>query len=195
MAAISLRRAFYPLSPEKTMYRLVAVAAALMALACNDHNRNSARNAMANAADSARSMAQSAGSTATGMMDSARSRTTAMAESAKSTMGNMADSSNSTANNARDTTATTASAASDTGKKTTSSAGALAPSNAKTPAKLTKDQLKQLQTALNSDGCPVGTADGVMGAKTTKGVACSMKKHNIQNNDYSALYQALNLSF
>lgn len=194
MAAISLRRAFYPLYPEKTMYRLVAVAAALMALACNDHSRNSARNAMANAADSARSMAQSAGSTATGMADSARSRTTAMAESAKSTMGNMADSSNTTANNARDTT-TTASAASDTGKKTTSSAGALAPSNAKTPAKLTRDQLKQLQAALNSDGCSVGTADGVMGAKTTKGVACSMKKHNIQNNDYSALYQALNLSF
>jgi len=195
MAAISLRGAFCPLSPEKTMYRLVAVAAALMALACSDQNRNSARNAMANAADSAKGMAQAAGSTATGMMDSARSRTTAMAESAKSTMGNMADSSNTTAKNAPDTSATTASAASDTGKKTTSSAGALAPSNAKTPAKLSKDQLKQLQTALNSDGCSVGTPDGVMGAKTTKGVACSMKKHNIQNNDYSALYQALNLSF
>jgi len=187
MAAISLRPAFYPLSPEKTMYRLVAVAAALMALACSDQNRNSARNAMANAADSAGGMAQAAGSTATGMMDSARSRTTAMAESAKSTMGNMADSSNATA--------TTASAASDTGNKTTSSAGALAPSNAKTPAKLTRDQLKQLQTALNNDGCSVGTPDGVMGAKTKKAVACSMTKHNIQNDDYSALYQALNLSF
>jgi peptidoglycan hydrolase-like protein with peptidoglycan-binding domain len=102
-------------------------------------------------------------------------------------MGNMADSSN--------TTATTASAASDTGRKTTSSAGALAPSKAKTPAKLTSDQQKQLQTALNNDGCSVGTPDGVMGAKTTKAVACSMTKHNIQNNDYSALYQALNLSF
>jgi len=177
------------------MYRLVAVAAALMALACSDQNKNAARNAMGNAADSARSMAQSAGSTATGMMDSARSRTTAMAESAKSTMGNMADSTSATASNAPDTGATTASAATDTGKKTTSSAGALAPSNAKPPAKLTKDQLKQLQTALNNDGCSTGTPDGVMGAKTTQAVACSMKKHNIQNNDYSALYQALNLSF
>lgn len=58
---------------------------------------------------------------------------------------------------------------------------------------LSKDQLKELQSALNSDGCDVGTPDGVMGTKTVQGVQCSMKKHNV--NDLDSLYQALNLNF
>jgi hypothetical protein len=58
---------------------------------------------------------------------------------------------------------------------------------------LSSDQIKQLQTALNNDGCAAGPVDGVVGAKTRAGLACSMRKHQIANHDLGALYQALNL--
>ena len=58
---------------------------------------------------------------------------------------------------------------------------------------LSKDQVQQLQTALNNDGCDVGTPDGILGANTLKGTQCSMKKHNV--SDLDSLYQALNLNF
>ncbi|MGN6391784.1 MAG: hypothetical protein ACTHM9_06010 [Gemmatimonadales bacterium] len=60
-------------------------------------------------------------------------------------------------------------------------------------AALSGDQVKQLQTALNSDGCAAGPVDGVVGAKTRAGIACSMRKHHIANHDLDALYRALDL--
>ena len=62
-------------------------------------------------------------------------------------------------------------------------------------ATLSNDQVKQLQAALNNDGCDVGTPDGMMGAKTRQGVQCSLKKHDINSTNVDSLYTVLNLSF
>lgn len=62
-------------------------------------------------------------------------------------------------------------------------------------ARLSKDQVKQLQTALNNDGCSVGTPDGVMGEQTRKGVQCSLDKHGIGSTNVDSLYKVLNLNF
>lgn len=62
-------------------------------------------------------------------------------------------------------------------------------------ATLSKDQVKQLQTALTNDGCNAGTADGLVGQKTVTAVQCGLQKHNISGTDLDALYKALNLNF
>jgi|GEM_PF-1857920 len=62
-------------------------------------------------------------------------------------------------------------------------------------AALSSDQVKQLQTALNNDGCDVGTPDGQMGRHTRDGVQCSLKKHGIGSANLDSLYSVLNLSF
>ena len=60
---------------------------------------------------------------------------------------------------------------------------------------LSSDQVMQLQSALNNDGCDVGTPDGAMGQKTRKGVECSLQKHNITGTDVDSLYSVLGLNF
>jgi peptidoglycan hydrolase-like protein with peptidoglycan-binding domain len=62
-------------------------------------------------------------------------------------------------------------------------------------AALSKDQVKQLQTALNNDGCSVGTPDGNVGEQTRKGVQCSLEKHGIRSTNLDSLYTVLNLNF
>jgi peptidoglycan hydrolase-like protein with peptidoglycan-binding domain len=62
-------------------------------------------------------------------------------------------------------------------------------------ATLSKDQVKQLQTALNNDGCSVGTPDGSVGEQTRKGVQCSLDKHGIGSTNLDSLYKVLNLNF
>ena len=62
-------------------------------------------------------------------------------------------------------------------------------------ATLSRDQVKQLQTALNNDGCNVGQPDGVMGEGTRKGVECAMRKHSIGDTNVDSLYKVLNLNF
>jgi peptidoglycan hydrolase-like protein with peptidoglycan-binding domain len=60
---------------------------------------------------------------------------------------------------------------------------------------LSADQVKQLQTALNNNGCNAGPVDGVVGPRTQQGIACAMRKHNVQGQDLNALYRSLNLDF
>lgn len=62
-------------------------------------------------------------------------------------------------------------------------------------ASLSSDQVKELQTALNNDGCDVGTPDGMMGQKTRDGVKCSLEKHDINSTNVDSLYKVLNLNF
>ena len=62
-------------------------------------------------------------------------------------------------------------------------------------AALSNDQVKQLQTALNNDGCNVGTPDGKVGEGTRKGVQCSLEKHGISSTNVDSLYKVLNLNF
>jgi peptidoglycan hydrolase-like protein with peptidoglycan-binding domain len=62
-------------------------------------------------------------------------------------------------------------------------------------ATLSNDQVKQLQTALNNDGCDVGTPDGQVGEGTRKGVQCSLEKHGISSTNIDSLYTVLNLNF
>lgn len=62
-------------------------------------------------------------------------------------------------------------------------------------ATLSNDQVKQLQTALNNDGCNVGTPDGQVGEQTRKGVQCSLEKHGISSTNVDSLYTVLNLNF
>lgn len=60
---------------------------------------------------------------------------------------------------------------------------------------LTRSQVTQLQVALNDAGCDAGSADGVIGARTRRAIACGMEKHNLERNDFSGLYRALDLDF
>ena len=60
---------------------------------------------------------------------------------------------------------------------------------------LTRDQVLRLQTALNNNGCSVGTPDGVMNTKTHAAIKCAMQKNNIPNDDRDALLKSLNLDF
>jgi peptidoglycan hydrolase-like protein with peptidoglycan-binding domain len=65
---------------------------------------------------------------------------------------------------------------------------------AKNPG-LTSDQVKQLQKAINSNGCDAGSADGTWSAKTEQGVQCVRQQKNITSTDINDVLKALNLSF
>lgn len=58
---------------------------------------------------------------------------------------------------------------------------------------LSKDQVMQLQTALSGAGCDAGNADGIVGPKTRRAMACARQKNNVTTN--ADLYRALNLDF
>jgi len=60
---------------------------------------------------------------------------------------------------------------------------------------LTSSQVKQLQKAINSNGCDAGSADGVWSAKTEQGVQCIRQQKNITSTDINDVLKALNLSF
>jgi len=55
--------------------------------------------------------------------------------------------------------------------------------------------VKQLQKAINSNGCDAGSADGVSSAKTEQGVQCIRQQKNITSTDINDVLKALNLSF
>lgn len=61
--------------------------------------------------------------------------------------------------------------------------------------RLTRDQVAQLQTALQQANCDPGTIDSVMGAHTRRAMNCARQKNNITGNNPSDLYRALNLNF
>ncbi|MFL5614733.1 MAG: hypothetical protein ACJ796_13815 [Gemmatimonadaceae bacterium] len=61
--------------------------------------------------------------------------------------------------------------------------------------RLTRDQVGQLQTALQQANCDPGTIDSVMGARTRKAMNCARQNNHITGNNTSDLYRALNLNF
>ena len=61
--------------------------------------------------------------------------------------------------------------------------------------RLTRDQVAQLQTALQQASCDPGAIDSVMGAHTRRAMNCARQKNNITGNNPSDLYRALNLDF
>ena len=67
--------------------------------------------------------------------------------------------------------------------------------NATTPLELSADQVRRLQTALNDTGCSAGEADGVVGPRTRRAMACGLEKNNLGNNDLPGLYRSLDLDF
>ena len=61
--------------------------------------------------------------------------------------------------------------------------------------RLTRDQVAQLQTALQQANCDPGAIDSVMGAHTRRAMNCARKKNNITGNNPNDLYRSLNLDF
>ena len=177
---------------------VVGVALAMSVAACSNKDRNAATT-----------------DTAMGGMAPAGSTSTAPSSTAD-TMGAMAPGSTATdtssAAGALDTMTNRAGAAVDTlanragqaanEAKEAAGAGAAAVGGAASTAAirtqlatLSNDQVKQLQTALNNDGCNVGTPDGKVGEGTRKGVQCSLEKHGISSTNVDSLYTVLNLNF
>lgn len=60
---------------------------------------------------------------------------------------------------------------------------------------LSSDQIRQLQDALDSDGCSPGPVDGVIGPRTRRAMACARQKLGVSSRDPNALLHALNLDF
>lgn len=60
---------------------------------------------------------------------------------------------------------------------------------------LTKDQISQLQTALQQSNCDPGAIDGVLGPRTRSAMACARQKNNITGNNPNELFRSLNLNF
>ncbi len=60
---------------------------------------------------------------------------------------------------------------------------------------LSKEQVKQLQTALKKDDCYKGTPDGVTGPGTQSAIECGLQKYKLTPNDMSGLYKKLGLKF
>lgn len=170
---------------------VLGLALALSVVACNKE-----RNA-ANTTDTAMGGMAPAGTTGTGAMAPSSTDTTgAMAPGATDTSsaGGAIDTMSNRAGAAMDTMAQKAGAAANKAKSTVGAAASSAAIRTKLST-LSKDQVKQLQQALNSDGCDVGTPDGAMGEKTRQGVQCSLQKHNIPGTDVDSLYHVLNLNF
>ncbi|HEY8258814.1 MAG TPA: peptidoglycan-binding domain-containing protein [Gemmatimonadales bacterium] len=63
------------------------------------------------------------------------------------------------------------------------------------PGRLSTDQVKRLQAALNKAGCHAGTPDGVEGAGTQRAIACAQKKYKLASDDLNGLYKKLGLDF
>ena len=61
---------------------------------------------------------------------------------------------------------------------------------------LDREQIRQLQQAINDlPNCDVGRADGVMGPRTRRGIACARKETGVSGTDMQALFEALQLDF
>jgi hypothetical protein len=98
----------------------------------------------------------------------------------------------------RDTTNANASAQTDTsGLVKSSAAGGLATTRRGRSRNmgLSTDQVKQLQQAINQNGCKAGPADGQFGPETRQGVQCIRQQKNITEKGLNPVLQALNLGF
>lgn len=180
---------------------VVGVALAIGVAACSKSDRNAATT------DTAMGGMAPAGSTSTApssTTDTSRSDTTgAMAPGATDTTSaaGALDTMTHRAGTAADSLASKAGQAANSAKSAAGAGAAAVGGAASTAAvrtqlaALSKDQVKQLQTALNNDGCSVGTPDGNVGEQTRKGVQCSLEKHGIRSTNLDSLYTVLNLNF
>ncbi len=175
---------------------VVGVALAISVAACSKKSQNGATTDMAMGGMAAPGTTTTPSSSTADTMNRAApgSTTTSSASGALDTMTHKAGA-------AADTLANRAGKAANEAK-TAAGAGAAAVGNAASTtairtqlAALSSDQVKQLQTALNNDGCNVGTPDGKVGAGTRKGVQCSLEKHGISSTNVDSLYKVLNLNF
>ena len=82
----------------------------------------------------------------------------------------------------------------DTTTITTTSEGALAEPSSSNLG-LTNDQVKELQTAINNNGCDAGPVTGTIDDATKKGIDCIRESKSIQSTDVNDVLQALGLSF
>jgi putative peptidoglycan binding protein len=60
---------------------------------------------------------------------------------------------------------------------------------------LSRDQITQLQQALQSAGCDPGQIDGVMGPQTRRAMSCARRQNGVTGNDPNELFRSLNLDF
>jgi peptidoglycan hydrolase-like protein with peptidoglycan-binding domain len=60
---------------------------------------------------------------------------------------------------------------------------------------LNRDQIMQLQTALQTANCNPGAIDGVLGPRTRSAMACARRQNNITGNNPNDLFRSLNLGF
>jgi hypothetical protein len=94
---------------------------------------------------------------------------------------------------------TTDSSARDTTRDTTRVQGAaegrLATRSRARAFGLTTDQVKELQQAINQNGCNAGQADGQFGRQTREGIDCIRHAKNIQSRNINEVLRSLNLSF
>jgi hypothetical protein len=60
---------------------------------------------------------------------------------------------------------------------------------------LSTDQVKQLQKAINSNGCTVGQVNGTIDAQTMAGIACIRRTKNITSQNFNDVLRALRLDF
>ena len=61
---------------------------------------------------------------------------------------------------------------------------------------LNQDQVRQLQQALNDNTqCDAGEADGKVGPRTRRAIACARKELNVRGSDMGELFRALDLDF
>ena len=171
---------------------VLALGIAVTLGACKGSEQRAARgdSAMGEIADSSAASANRAARGATSAADTMR-------RNADTTAGNMSRQMDTAAAKMDRAADTAASKMKSAAGKATAEVGATA-SSAEIRAKLSTlshDQVKQLQTALNNNGCEVGQPDGGVGSKTVEGVKCGLQKNNIKGNDLDALYKALNLNF
>jgi len=175
---------------------VVALGIAVALGACKGGEQRAARgdSAMGEVADSSAARANSA---VTGATSSAAGAMDTMRRNADTTAGNMRRQADTAAAKMGREADTLANKAKSEAGKAASAVGATA-SSAEIRTKLialSHDQVKQLQSALNDNGCNVGQPDGSVGSKTVDGVKCGLQKYNIKGNDLDALYKALNLNF
>lgn len=81
--------------------------------------------------------------------------------------------------------------------RTTESGGSVARGGgrARNQYGLSRDQVSQLQQALQSAGCDPGAIDGVIGGRTRRAMACVRQQKGLTGNDPNELFRSLDLDF
>jgi hypothetical protein len=182
------------MSMEESMVRVTAlalgIAVTLGACGGGDHQASNVDSAMGNVAANTDTAVSGATNTAAGALDTAGQKV----DTAANTMGANLDTAANKVGANLDTAANKAKGAAGEAAGAVGSTASSAAIRVKL-GKLSQDQVTQLQTALTSNGCDAGQADGHVGSKTVDAVKCGLQKNNIDDTDLDALYKALDLNF